>query len=306
MKKWMVIVVLSLRLISVVAFAQNQIPTLQPSVDVRFNGISKCKTGPCIGDCMEIRNGIGILPVEFQIGRDLLNASGKVSIEDLKIATLKAVSTDHDKNGLIVAGEVEGPAYVLRQFFTENNMLQTQNIQILQLKLIATKVLNNSLVIKGEVYWSNNFNIKHSKDNLDFDVTQFENFKDSVCSNCSIEAAKPSRVWNMGANITVTARDRASFIAFYRRYANYTYASFTKSYTLDDSMWQNRFGAEVNYSVSGRSNVYKLMIFARDELLVNTRTFNAQSTREGEEPLKIGNRIDTYNLVSFGIKAIIR
>ena len=287
-------------------FAQGQIPTIQPTLEVRFNGISKCKTETGIPDCLEVRNGIGILPVQIRVGADALNGSGQISIDDLKVATLKAVgSTLHD-NGLLVSAEAEGPGFALRRFFTENNILQTENIQILQLKLLGSYRVNDSLEIRGEIYWSTSFNLKHPKDNLDFDVTSFENFKDTVCSTCTIDTAAGSRVWDVGANISVTLRDRISFIAFYQRYANYTYAGFTKSFTLVDNMWQNRIGGELDYTLHQHTNVYKLMLFARDEILINTRNFSAESTREGEEPLQLAKRTDSYNLVSFGIKAIIR
>ena len=311
------------------AFAQQQVPSNQAAVDLQFNGIGKCaddskemihisKTG---ADCLEMRNGVGILPVRVRITRDGLNGSGQISLDALKAILVRASMFGRSDDGKSYGGgEIEGPGFELRRFFTENGIAQTRNIQILQVKLTAGTKLTDAIDIEAEIYWGMNVNMKNRNDNLDFDVKNYEAFKDTVCPQCT--SSDPSGTLlakQMGASITVKALDRISFIAFAQRYSNYTYANMadpnnprsngTMDYSFGELMEQLRSGFEIDVSVLKNPKLYNIMLFARAEMLTNTKTFdysNYFNSYPGDQTKSVESKPTKYNLISFGIKAVIR
>jgi len=277
-------------------FAQEQVPTAESALDLRFKG-------------QEIRKGIGILPVQFKVGRDAFNGNGQISIDDLKIALIKGTTpTTFDKPHSKILLEAEGPAYALRRFFTENHIVQINNLQILQVKVIGVFEVNDGLEINADAYVSAGFNFKNRNDNLDFDMTEYDNFRNRLCANCGRETPGGTFGGQIGADISIKLRDRVSFVAFFQRYHNETGAPVGPAggYWVDDSMDQNRVGSEIDVSLQKRKNLYNIMLFARDELLVNTRSFESLNGVNAEVPISPIQREDTYRLLTFGIKAVVR
>lgn len=255
-------------------------------------------------------NGTAFLPITVTMEK---NSANGVTIDDVKASIVSFLGE----------GPLEGPynyqmgvdlgSYKARQVLTEAGAFKSQSIEILMARMIHKYELNNKIVISVELYWGFGKGLKNPDRKHDFDVTNYENFVNANCVDCS--ETEYNSVVNSDSGIKISAEyKRLKLTLFTNRYTHSIRGENASPSALDSDYidWsfdahsrikQNTKGVEISYLAIQKQN-FSIRPFVKYELTSTTQEMFMHDHRPSGSVPGINNTSVTPNrsVFSVGVK----